>query len=157
MADEPIPPESEAQAGTPGLGEALHALGDQSRQSLPDALATGQALRALLAADLALARAAVGRALVFAATAAALGISAWMLLLAAVVAGLRAFGVAWGIALLVVAAIGAVGAVLCGLAVRRSLAHAGLDATRRQLARLLPETNPGQPAAPPPRDAGDIR
>lgn len=144
MADEPTPSDADrgndaqAQADSAGLGEALHALGDQSRQSLRAALASGQALRELLAADLALARAALGRSLVFAGTAAALGAAAWLLLLAAGVAGLRALGLPWAAALLIAAVVGAAGAMMCGLAARRSLAHADLQATRRQLARLFP-------------------
>lgn len=150
-AEEPAPPPDAAtEAAAAGLGEALHAFGDQSRQSVRAALATGQALRALLAADLALARVALGRSLVFAVTAAALAISSWLLLMAALVAGLRALGLPWAAALLLTALAGAAGAVAFGLAARRSLGDADLQASRRQLARLFPDpdANAAAGAAP---------
>ena len=155
MADEPIAPDSDpaTPADAPGLGEALHALGDQSQQSLRAALATGHALRGLLAADLALAKAAFGRSLVFAVTATALAISTWLLLLAALVAGLRALGLPWAAALLIAAAVGATGAVLSALAARRSIAHADLKATRRQLAALFPEPDSNTAASDTPSPA----
>jgi len=147
-AEEPTPPSGAAkEAGAAGLGEALHALGDQSRQGVRAALATGRALRALLAADLALARAALGRSLVFAVAAAALAISTWLLLMAALVAGLRALGLSWAAALLLAALTGAIGAIVFGLAARRSLDDAGLQASRRQLARLFPEAGATDAAA----------
>ena len=143
-AEAPTPPPGAATgAGAAGLGDTLHALGDQSKQSVRAALATGQALRALLAADLALARAALGRTLVFAVAASALAISTWLLLMAALVAGLRALGLPRAAALLLAALLGAVGAVVFGLAARRSLDDAGLQASRRQLARLFPEDDAG--------------
>ncbi len=160
MADEePIPPEAAAgpQPETPDLGATLSALGDESRASVRAALAAGQALRALVAADLALARAALWRALIFAGVAAALGAAAWLLLLAAGVAGLRALGVPWAAALLIAAAVGAAGAIVSTFVARRCLGQSGLEATRRQLARLLrePKTPPDSADAAPPPAAGD--
>lgn len=147
-AEEPTPPPGAATgAGAAGLGETLHALGDQSRQGVRAALATGQALRALLAADLALARAALGRSLVFAVVATALAISTWLLLMAALVAGLRALGLSWTVALLLAALIGAIGAVVSGAVAWRCLDDAGLQASRRQLARLFPEAGAADDAA----------
>lgn len=147
-AERPTPPPDAATgAEAAGLGETLHALGDQSRQGVRAALATSQALRALLTADLALARAALGRSLVFAVTATALAISTWLLLMAALVAGLRALGLPWAAALLLAALIGAIGTLFFGLIARRSLDDAGLQASRRQLARLFPEADAAADAA----------
>lgn len=139
-ADAPNPPPAaNGPADALGLGETLHALGDASKGSLHAALATGGALRGLLAADLALARAALGRTLILAITATALILSTWLLLMAAFVAGLRALGLPWAAALLVAAVVGGLGAAAFGLAAYRSLDDAGLQATRRQLARLFPD------------------
>ncbi len=153
--DEPNPPESGAETQTcaPGLGESLHTLGEASRDSLRAAQATGGALRDLLAADLALARAALGRTLALTIAATALAISTWLLLMAAFVAGLRALGLPWAASLLIAAVVGAVAAAAFGWAARRCLDDAGLQATRRQLARMIPESKAAAAASSPDEDA----
>ena len=68
------------RAGTaPDVGETLRLLGEDSRAGLRSARSTLHALRILIAADFALARGALARALVCACVAVAFGGSAWLL------------------------------------------------------------------------------
>jgi hypothetical protein len=97
------------------------------------------ALRQLLAADIALARAAVLRALAWAGLAVVFAGSAWLLLLVALVCAAQAAGLAWPWAALLVAILSLGAAVAAAAAVRYYLAHAGLQASRRQLASLQQE------------------
>lgn len=135
----------------PGVTDALRALGEQARASARSARSTGQALRALVAADLALARTALGQAALLAGVALAFGVSTWLFLLAAGVAGLRALGLPWPLALLLAGLVGAAGTAIAATAAWRRLDHASLRASRRQLARLVPEV------ATPPPDAAAAR
>ncbi|RZA15670.1 MAG: phage holin family protein, partial [Lysobacteraceae bacterium] len=78
--DAPDEPTAKPQAA-PDLGEALHALGADSRAGLKAASDSLKALRILVAADFSLARSAFGRALAFTGVAIAFGASAWLLLM----------------------------------------------------------------------------
>ncbi len=120
-----------------GLGDTLRALGADGRASFDAALATGQALRELLAADLALARGALLHTLIWAGLALVLAGSAWLILMASLVAALQALGLSWLAATATAGGISLVAAVLAALAARRALQHADLHATRRQLAKLV--------------------
>lgn len=140
----------EEQSAAPGIGETLDALGEGLRGSARSALASGLALRELVAADLALARGALARTLVFAGVAVALGGSSWLLLMAACVAGLHSLGLAWLPALLLAAALSIAGTYLAARTAMRYFEHTRLDATRRQLARLLPPPSASSTAADPP-------
>ncbi|MFT4178788.1 MAG: phage holin family protein [Thermomonas sp.] len=122
--------------GTPGLREALHALGEDSRASLHAAGDTLKALRSLIAADFALARSALVRTLVFTAAAIAFGASAWLLLMAVSIAALQAAGLSWLAALLIAAALSIGLTIAAGILAMHHFAHTRMHATRRQLARF---------------------
>ncbi|WP_256646142.1 phage holin family protein [Thermomonas paludicola] len=123
-------------AAAPDVGETLHALGEGARASARSALGTGRALRALVAADLALARSALARTLAFGGVAVALGGSSWLLLMAAFIAALRSTGLSWLAALLLAALVSSVGTLAAAWAAMRHFEHSGMHATRRQLAKL---------------------
>lgn len=130
-------PEPQAACGdSPGLGEALHRLGEDGRAGLRAMRDALQGLRILVAADVALARGALVRALVCAGLAVALGCSAWLLLMAAAIAALQAAGLSWLAALLAAALLSVAATVATALAAARYFEHTGMQATRRQVARL---------------------
>ena len=104
--DAPQPDPAGKPQAPPDLGEALHALGADSRAGLKAASESLKALRILVAADFSLARSAFGRALAFTGVAIAFGASSWLLLMAALIAAMRYFE------------------------------HTRMQATRRQFARL---------------------
>ncbi|MFT4257675.1 MAG: phage holin family protein [Pseudoxanthomonas sp.] len=121
---------------SPSLEDSLRQFGDAGRAGFSSALEAGRALRALVVADFALARAALVRTLVWLAVAAIFGASSWLLLMATLIALLQRFGISWltalGIATALSLAITALGAWMT----TRYFAHSRLDATRRQLAKL---------------------
>ncbi|MDO5505916.1 MAG: phage holin family protein [Pseudoxanthomonas suwonensis] len=121
----------------PDLMESLRQLGDTGRAGFS---ATGDAfgaLRALLAADVSLARSAFGRTLAFTGVAIAFGASAWLLLMAALIAFLALkLGLPWSLSLLLTGLLSAAVAAFGGIAAMRYFEHTRLQATRRQLARL---------------------
>ncbi len=87
-------------------------------------------------ADLALARAAMARALVWLTVSVAFGASAWMLLMGALIAVLQRLGWSW---LASISATAAFSLVVTALGAWQALRHfemSKLDATRRQLAKL---------------------
>lgn len=140
----------------PGIDESLRELNAARRETLHGARDTASALRELAAADFALARSAMGRSLAFAAVAALLGSSAWLLLTVVLVAALHALGLDWVWALLLVAVAYLAGAGLCAWRMRGYLEHVGMRATRRQLSRLRhpgPPADPAAAAAEPPAAA----
>ena len=133
--DAPDEPTAKPQA-PPDLGEALHALGADSRAGLKAASDSLKALRILVAADVSLARSAFGRALAFTGVAIAFGASSWLLLMAAMIAAMQAAGISWLVSLLIAAALSiaiTVGAVIMAM---RYFEHTRMQATRRQFARL---------------------
>ncbi len=163
--------ESRARAGAaaPDVGEALRLLGEDGRAGLRAARDTLQALRILVTADFALARGALARALVCACVAVAFGGSAWLLLMAALIAALQAAGLSWLMALLLAALLSIVVTALAALAAARYFDHTGMQASRRQFARLglgalddlmrgIDEDDAGASAKPAPQaDAGADR
>ncbi len=133
--------ERKPEGGSPGhpgdsLGESLREIGASGRASLGAATDAAKALRALVAADLSLARSALGRALAYVAVAIAFGVSSWLLLVATLVALLSALGLSWFAAMLVGAALSLAVTGFAGWQAMRYFEHTRLDATRRQLARL---------------------
>lgn len=122
---------------TPDLLETLRQLGDGGKASWQAGRDAAKALRLLVAADVSLARSAFGRTLAFSGIAIALGGSAWLLLMGAVVAGVHvALGWSWLLSLLATGLLSLVLAALAGWAAMRYFEHTRLKATRRQLARL---------------------
>ena len=124
-------------SAAPGIEEALRALGNEGRAGLKAASDAGKALRILVSADISLARSAFGRTLAFTGVAIAFGASAWLLLMAAMIAWLSlGIGWSWGLSLLLTAAISIAVTVCAGMLAIRYFEHTRLQATRRQLARL---------------------
>lgn len=129
--------QADAHAGTAaGVADSLRALGAEGRAGLRASRDALKALRLLVAADIALARAALIRALVGVALAVIFGGSAWLLLMAALIAALQALGLSWLAALLVTALLSLAVTAASALAAMRYFEHSSMRATRRQLARL---------------------
>lgn len=129
--------EAEARTGKPGIDELVRELGAAGSATFHAGREAGKALRILVAADFSLARSAFGRSLAFSGVAVALGASAWLLLMAALVVGLaRGLGWAWPLALLLPALLSLVLAGGAAWAGMRYFEHTRMKATRRQLARL---------------------
>lgn len=150
-----------APGPSPDLAESLRDIGATARSSLGAAADSAKALRSLVAADLSLARSALGRALAFTGVAIVFGASAWLLLMATLVTFLSTLGLSWLAAMLV--------AALLSLAVTaygmwRAMHYfdfTRLQATRRQLARLgigeLSDIMPGPDSAESARAAAQKR
>lgn len=121
----------------PDLAESLRQVGAAGRSSLEATGDATKAFRSLVFADISLARSAFGRTLAFTGLAIACGGSAWLLLMATLIAVLRGtFGWGWVMAMLACAVLSIVMAALAGWAASRYFEHTRLKATRRQLARL---------------------
>lgn len=114
----------------------MRRIGAAGRASLDSALDTGRALRKLVAADLALARSALGRALAWTGVAIVFGASSWLLLMAATIALLQASGWSWLASIAVCAVLSLIVTGVAAWRVSRFFDYAGMQATRRQLARL---------------------
>lgn len=121
----------------PNLLDAMRELGEAGRSG---AASTSQALTAfrdLVTADISLARSAFGRAMAFTGLAIVFGASAWMLLMAALIAFLaNKVGLAWTTSLLITGLASTAIALLGGWIAMRYFEHTRLQASRRQLARL---------------------
>nr|WP_257644013.1 phage holin family protein [Luteimonas salinisoli] len=118
------------------MDESVRRVGKAGREVLGSGRDTGRALRKLVAADLALARGATGRALFWAAVGIIFGASAWLLVMGATVAVLQTAGLSWLASISIAAGISL---AVTGLAAWRVFVFfemAALKATRRQLARL---------------------
>ncbi|UHQ20223.1 phage holin family protein [Lysobacter sp. KIS68-7] len=122
---------------TPGVADAFRELGDTGRATWAAGKEALTAFHILFKADLSLARSAFGRSLAFTAVAIVFGASAWLLLMAALVAWLSLdVGWTWPISLLVCGGGSLVVAGLAGWFAMRYFEHTRLQATRRQLARM---------------------
>lgn len=128
--------EHPASEPPPDLAESLRDLGATAKASLGGTVDSAKALRALLAADLSLARSAMGRALAFTGVAVVFGASAWLLLMGTLVALLRSFGLSWLMSMLVAAGLSLAVTVYACFRAMHYFDHTRLQATRRQLARL---------------------
>lgn len=133
---------SDHDPGQPGSGPApsLEALvgqfGTAGRAGLEAGVGALRAFRRLLVADLALARVALVRALVWLTVAVAFGASAWLLVMAAGIALLHHLGMSWLASISVMALISVIAAAFAAWQALRYFAMSRLEATRRQLARL---------------------
>ena len=123
---------SDPEPTQPPLTESARAVYEAARTVASALGGNVSALRRLIAADLALARAAVVEGIVLLAAVAVLFGTAWALLTTLVVYGLHKAGVPWvfamAVPLLVSSALGAVAAWRAKNAIR----HADMDASRRQ-------------------------
>ncbi len=121
----------------PGIDEAFAELRDTGRAALGAGSDAFKAFRILLAADVSLARSALGRALAFAGVAIAFGGSCWLLLMAALVTWLaHGAGLSFPLALLLCALLSAGVTAWAAWRAQRYFEHTRMQATRRQLARL---------------------
>jgi len=141
QAPSPPPPHEVPPAPPPGpppdLAESLRQIGTTGKAGVSAARDAAKALRILISADISLARSAFGRTLAFTGVAIAFGASAWMLLMATLVASLHyGAGWSWVLALAVCAVISMVITAVGGWMAMRYFEHTRLQATRRQLARL---------------------
>ena len=121
----------------PGIDEAVRQFGATGRATWTAGRDASKAFRILLAADISLARSAFGRTLAFTGAAIAFGASAWLLLMAAMIAGLnRGLGWPWWVSLLLAGVLSVAITVAAGWQAMRYFDHTRLQATRRQLARM---------------------
>lgn len=127
----------EGRARTPGIAETFDELKDSGRATWTAGNDALKAFRILFAADVSLARSALGRMIAFMGVAVAFGASCWLLLMAALVTWLsRGLGLPFSGALLLCALLSAAitgGSIWMAM---RYFEHTRLKATRRQLARL---------------------
>lgn len=153
------------RASAPGLRDSVRELGDGGRATLEAGRDAVKALRLLIAADVSLARSAFGRTLACTGAAIAFGGSAWLLLMAALVALLSiGLGWSWPVSLLLTGVASLVLAVLGGWMAMRYFEHTRLQATRRQLARLgvgelsklMPDPSSGARAKDVAKRVGDV-
>lgn len=124
------------QEPAPHLDESVRRVAAAGRETFGAGRDTARAVRRLVGADLALARGAVTRALPWAVLALVFAFSTWLMLLAVMVAAFHAMGLGWLAATGLSAVISLLATALAGWRVAAYLRHAGLHATRRQLARF---------------------
>ena len=125
------------RGAAPDLTESLRQLGATGRSTWGAGRDASKAFRILLSADISLARSAFGRTLAFTGVAIAFGASAWLLMMAALIAWMSlGLGWNWSLSLLLTAALSAVLAAVGGWMAMRYFEHTRMQATRRQLARL---------------------
>lgn len=134
---DPDPPAGAHSSEAPDLKETLDDLASSGKASYKAARDAATALRILVSADISLARSAFGRTLAFTGVAIAFGASAWLLLMASLIAWLSlGVGWAWSLSLLLTAGLSIVVTVIAAIVSMRYFEHTRMQATRRQLARL---------------------
>lgn len=134
---DPNPPAGAHSSDAPDLKETLDELAASGKASYKAARDAATALRILVSADISLARSAFGRTLAFTGVAIAFGASAWLLLMASLIAWLSlGLGWAWSLSLLLTASLSIVVTVIAAVMSMRYFEHTRMQATRRQLARL---------------------
>ncbi len=150
--DAPQAEPSASARAAPSLEDAVRQLGESGRATLSAASNASKALRILVTADISLARSAFGRTLAFTGVAIAFGASAWLLLMASLIAWLSlGLGWAWSLSLLLTAGLSIVVTAIAAYVSMRYFEHTRMQATRRQLARLgigeladfMPDANSG--------------
>ena len=135
--DRPEGADPSAERPAPGIADAFRELGDTGRATWAAGREAVTAFNILFKADLSLARSAFGRTLAFTALGIVFGASAWLLLMAALVAWLSLFwGWAWPLSLVVCGGASLIVAALTAWGATRYFEHTRMRATRRQLARL---------------------
>ena len=133
----PAPPDSEPPRPAPGpagpIGADAKAVVDAAKAAALSYFGGFTTLRRLFAAEVSLARDALVRALIYLLVATVMLGTAYVLLAALVVAGLRAWGAPWPLALGVPLLVSLGIAVFGILRARKVLRFADFEATRRQL------------------------
>src|SRR6478736_2027116 len=150
----------EGRDSVEGIEASLKELGASGRATWDAGRDAGKAFRILLSADVSLARSAFGRTLACTGIAIAFGGSAWLLLMAALVAWLSVgLGWSWPLSLLLTGVASLALAALGGWGAMRYFEHTRLQATRRQLARLgvgeLSKLMPGAGSRTPAKHAAE--
>lgn len=124
-------------APQPDLAETLRNLRDSGRSGIGAAGDVARSLRDLLAADVSLARSAAGRSAVFGGIAMMFAVTAWLLLMTALIVVLsNQLGLPWWMSLSGCGLLSLLGAWLAMRKAMEYFEHTRLKATRRQLARL---------------------
>ena len=119
------------------LLESFRQIADSGQAGLAAARDATKAMRALVAADVSLARSAFGRALAFTAVAIVAGVIAGFLLVGALVLGMsRGLGIPLWASLLLLGVLCALATAFAGWLAMHYFEHTRMKATRRQLARL---------------------
>ncbi|MDX1550256.1 MAG: phage holin family protein [Lysobacter spongiicola] len=127
----------EEKTPPPDLIESMRQVGASGRASVGAAVDIAKALRKLVAADVSLARSAMGRTMVVGGLAGAFGVTSWLLVTSAIVLFLHGqIGFSWVLSLLLPALVNLVLAGIAGWIAMKYFEHTRLKATRRQLARL---------------------
>lgn len=134
-AGQPGAPDAAADAGK--LGDDAAAVLAAARDTAGAYVGAFDALRRLFAAEFGLARDALAQALVFLLLAMVMVATAYGLLTALLVAGVRALGAPWPLAIALPLALSLVLGWLAARKARAMLRHADFEATRRQLRRGL--------------------
>jgi len=135
-APESTPPGDEPRATPPpagAIGDDVQAVLDAAKAAAGSYVGGFTALRRLFAAEVSLARDALVRALVYLLVTTVMLGTAYLLLTGLVVAGLRAAGAPWPLALGVPLVLSVAVAVFSVLRARTMLRNADFEATRRQL------------------------
>ncbi len=120
----------------PSLEDSLRNVGKAGKEGVFSAISTARALRVLVLADFALARAALARAMVWMSVAAVFGVSSWLLLMGALIALLQRMGLSWLSSLSIAAGLSL---AVTALGIFKMLHYFGfsrMEATRRQLKAL---------------------
>lgn len=133
---QPDAPAHDSDGAASSIEESLRSLGSAGKQGLGASVDALRALRRLFTADLALARVALARALVWLTVTVAFGSAAWLMLMGACIALLHHLGWSWLASLSFSALISLLIALAAAWQVRRYFEMSRLNATRRQLARL---------------------
>lgn len=141
MSDSSDNPQAAPAAGAgskaPDLGASLRQVGDAAKEGLRETGRAAAAFRALVAADVSLARSAFGRTLALTGVAIVFGASCWLLLMAALIVFLSStVGLPWSASLLITALLSGGIAFWAAWLADRYFDHTRMRATRRQLARL---------------------
>lgn len=141
----------------PGAGEGAGKLGDDAQAVLTAArgtasayLGTLQALQRLFLAEFGLARDALVQAMVLLMLATVMVATTWGLLTALLVAGVRAAGASWPLAIAVPLLLSILIGALAAWRARSLMRHLDFEATRRQVKLGLK----GLPSEPPASDDG---
>lgn len=151
------PPHEDDPPVAPELAEALRQIGLTGQASLSAVGDTARTLRSLVAADVSLARSALGRTLAMSGVAIVCGATSWLFLMGTLVVFLNgAAGLSWPMALLIPALLSLVATLVATGKAVDYFEHTRMDATRRQLARLgIGELSGLMPSPESPQSARD--
>lgn len=146
----PNPSASQGPGTPPGLGDSAKRIGVTGKATVESAVATGRALRHLVAADLALAQAALVRIVVFTVVAALFGAATWLLVIVCAILALHALGLSLLAASLIGTIVSLIVTAIAGWRISVYAKDTTLSHTRTQLQRFglfLPGDDEQPPAA----------